>query len=300
MLLSCGPADAVRLARRRRRSPPPRRHVNLRLRVATDAWGIDELARKRVRARLHQLLRTQSRAIDAIERSAELLSHHPAVPGAMPLAGRAIGRQQQALQARLSALGGPVEVTTAAAGLPASGTASNGLRVTARTLVDLAFGYEAAYQTARLAFDRETCDLLESLLPGVVAALTAAREALPHVVARELRDAGAPCACQCPMCSIGLCGCIRATLAVTTSAWTGHEPDRERGLSLMTPPRPGSQLAEAGLVEGDQIVAVDGVEVGSNGEVQDALRRREIGEEVRLDVRRGTRGRLEVVVRRLR
>lgn len=261
--------------------------------------GIDHLPQERVRLRVGELVRLQVRALKAIEQSVELLSHHPEALEAVSVFGANLSADRQALESRFAALGGSIEVG-AAASLDSPATASDAVREIAGIAVKLGLGYETAYQTARLMYDRETCDLLESLLTDAVAALVGMRGALPHVVARELRDAGAPCACQCPMCSLGLCGCVRATLSAVSSAWTGHEPDRERGVSLLTPPRPDSQLSEAGLVAGDRIVAVDGVEVGSNAEVQAALRRRDIGEEVRLDVERETGARLEAAVRRVR
>jgi len=44
------------------------------------------------------------------------------------------------------------------------------------------------------------------------------------------------------------------------------------------PPRPGSQLADAGLERGDRIVAVDGALVHTNADIQRALRGHPIGE----------------------
>jgi S1-C subfamily serine protease len=101
------------------------------------------------------------------------------------------------------------------------------------------------------------------------------------------------------MCSIGACGCVRATLATSELAWTGEEPARTAGLILHSPPRPGSQLAAAGLDEGDVIVSVDGDEVGRNAEAQAALRRHEVGEDVRIEVNRSGGLRTDVTVQRV-
>ncbi len=98
------------------------------------------------------------------------------------------------------------------------------------------------------------------------------------------------------MCSIGACGCIRATLSTAESAWS--RPARESGLTLLSPPRPGSQLAEAGLEEGDRILSVDGEEVGWNVDAQTALCRHEVGQEARLTVERRSGERTDVRVRR--
>ena len=161
------------------------------------------------------------------------------------------------------------------------------------------FACEAAHQTARLSGDDETCDLVEARLGAYAATLFDTRRALPDVVARELRRAGVTCACRCSMCSIGLCGCIRATTAATEVGWGGEEPAVTEGLVLLGPPRPGSQLAEAGLDEGDRVLAVDSDPVGRNADAQAVLRRHEVGDEVRLDVERRDGERIEVTVRRV-
>lgn len=58
--------------------------------------------------------------------------------------------------------------------------------------------------------------------------------------------------------------------------WPGLALDE--GVELRSPPRPGSQLAAAGIHEGDRILSVDGTQVHSNGDLQAALRAHEIGE----------------------
>ena len=50
------------------------------------------------------------------------------------------------------------------------------------------------------------------------------------------------------------------------------------------PPRPGSQLAEAGLERGDRIIAVDGQVVHTNAEIQRVLRGHPIGESMPMEV----------------
>lgn len=101
------------------------------------------------------------------------------------------------------------------------------------------------------------------------------------------------------MCSIGACGCIRATLVTTEEAWAGGAPASESGLNLLSPPRPDSQLAEAGLEMGDRILSVDGVGVGSNSDLQAALRRHDVGAEALLDVQRLGGGITQLKVRRV-
>jgi hypothetical protein len=178
-------------------------------------------------------------------------------------------------------------------------TASDVVRQIGQVALAAAFACEAAYQTARLSGDGDTCDLVEARLGQYAATLFDTRRVLPHVVARDLRRTGLTCACRCPACSIGLCGCIRATSAATEEAWGAEEPVSTEGLVLLGPPRPGSQLAEAGLDEGDRVLAVDGDPVGRNADAQAALRRHDVGDQIRLDVQRRDGERLNVTVTRV-
>jgi hypothetical protein len=237
----------------------------------------------------------------------ESLSAWDAVVGDRGAAAEAIAgmrmaaaSRRDALERRIGLIGagnrGRIEPASVP-GPPAS--PSDALRQAASFALGAAYTYEAVYLAARLGYDYDTCDLLEAHLADCVVGNAAAWRAFPHAAARELADVGATCTCRCPMCSIGLCGCIRATLAMTELGWTGHEPEPARGLLLQSPPRPGSQLAEAGLRQGDRVLAVDGDEVGENADVQAALRRREVGQEARLGVERPTGERIEITVRRV-
>jgi PDZ domain len=178
-------------------------------------------------------------------------------------------------------------------------SASRALSRAAEVIVAAALRCEVAYQAARLAYDVEACDMLESMLTELSALVRDARRALPPVVARELRDGAITCVCRCPMCSIGACGCIRATLVTSEEAWGGEEPSDPPGLCLLTPPRPGSQLADAGLAEGDRILTVDREPVATNGEMQAALRRHDVGGEARLEIERTGGGKIQVTIRRV-
>ena len=253
-----------------------------------------------LRERLAELDAIERLIADSLDGWADRFREHPE---ANALVGRlrTISRSQQPLEPALDATAGP----PVRAGSPVPGVAgvppaaSDVVRQIGQVALAATFTCEAAHQTARLSGDGDTCDLMEARLGDYAAALIDTRRALPHVVARELRRAGVTCACGCPACSIGLCGCIRATSAVTEVGWGGEEPAPTDGLVLLGPPRPGSQLAEAGLDEGDRVLAVDSDPVGRNADAQAALRRHEVGDEVRLDVQRRDGERIQLTVRRV-
>jgi len=245
--------------------------IETRIMASVDGWGIAVRDHQEATAMVERM-----RNVSKSHREALTQRHDPGARKRAPRASESRG----------------VQAT------PAS--AYSALRQAAEVSFDATFACERAYQTARLSGDGDTCDLLESHLGDHAATVVEARRVLPHVVARELRGIGLTCECRCPMCSIGACGCVRATLAAAERAWGADEPARTSGLILHSPPRPGSQLAEAGLEEGDVILSVDGGDVASNGEAIAALRRHEVGEALRIDVRRPSGERTEVMVRRVR
>jgi hypothetical protein len=261
---------------------------------------IDKTGPDPVRARLAELVAIERLIAASLDGWADRVREHPEATALVDRL-RTISSTRQPLESALDAMAGP----PARAGSPMSGvagvspSASDVVRQIGQVALAATFACEAAHQTARLSADGDTCDLVEARLGEYAAALFDTRRVLPHVVARELRRAGVTCACQCPACSIGLCGCIRATSAATEVQWGGEEPALTHGLVLLGPPRPGSQLAEAGLDEGDRVLAVGSDPVGRNADAQAALRRHEVGDEVRLDVQRRDGERIAVIVRRV-
>jgi hypothetical protein len=123
----------------------------------------------------------------------------------------------------------------------------------------------ALFPTGRLMFVGEACDFAETRLTGYARAMKALNALLPQVIAFELREEGLPCRCICAMCSIGACGCIWVSLHLIDVAWGGPGlpgPD-EHGLPLRSPPRPGSQLADADVRQWDRVILADGEPVRS-------------------------------------
>lgn len=157
----------------------------------------------------------------------------------------------------------------------------------------------ALFQTGRLMLVGAACDLALERIKTYRSASNALNALLPQVVAWELRDEGLPCHCVCPMCGLGLCGCIWASLhnIDIAVAGAGVAPD-ERGIPLRSPPRPGSQLAAAAVHQWDRVVSVDDEQVRTVPELETALRRHAIGDDVRLGLTRDGERR-ELVVKHI-
>lgn len=148
--------------------------------------------------------------------------------------------------------------------------------------------YAMLFATARILCEPEVCDLAEQHLTHHVEALRVLARMLPGALARELNADGIHCRCICPSCGIGACLCVRSSIAVVAEAWGWPDLPIGDGVELRSPPRPGSQLAAAGIHEGDRIMSVDGTPVRSNPELQAALRKHQIGEMAQLRIRSST------------
>lgn len=145
--------------------------------------------------------------------------------------------------------------------------------------------YAILFTTARVLCEPEVCELADQHLTDHVEALKVLAGMLPGTLARGLNAEGIFCRCVCPSCGIGACLCVRSSIAVVAEAWGWAGLAIDDGVELRSPPRPGSQLAAAGIHEGDCILSVDGALVHSNPELQAALRHHQLGEVAQLVVR---------------
>jgi S1-C subfamily serine protease len=100
------------------------------------------------------------------------------------------------------------------------------------------------------------------------------------------------------MCSIGACGCVALGTQILTAAWRDATPtESEPPGFVLQFPRPESELARAGVQGGELVLAVDGQQVRGRQEVNDALRKRTLGDEVRFLIQRSSESPRGLVVR---
>jgi hypothetical protein len=158
--------------------------------------------------------------------------------------------------------------------------------------------YGALYASARLLYESEVSDLADAHAADWAHELPGLNDLLAPTVHRELLSDGLTCRCVCTTCGVGACGCTRNSIDTIREHWGRPGLDPGEGLELRVPPRPGSQLAEAGLVRGDRIVSVDGQLVRTNAEIQRALRGHPIGESMPMEVVRAGESR-EISVARV-
>lgn len=147
----------------------------------------------------------------------------------------------------------------------------------------------ALYAAARLLYESEVCKLADAHGAAWRHEIQAIGDLMVAEVHGELLRGGLTCRCICPACGIGACLCTRNSIDTIRRHWGQAGLESGDGIELRIPPRPGSQLAEAGLGRGDRILAVEGEVVHDNAEVQRALRRHPIGEAMPIQVERDGR-----------
>ncbi|WDZ81768.1 PDZ domain-containing protein (plasmid) [Ensifer adhaerens] len=208
-------------------------------------------------------------------------------------------RDQLATYLKDTAEAGPSEETTSPQSTPREATAlSEVLRDLCLAFHHCALSYGMLYEMAlRLYEPRLRAIAPKHLKAHADAALSTAR-LLPGVVAWQLAQDGLGCACICPMCSIGACGCVSLGTRTLTAAWCDAAPaESESPGVVLQNPKPGSQLARAGVKGGELLLAVDAQEVTTTDEIQAVIRKHALGDEVRFLIQRGSESPRELVVR---
>lgn len=146
-----------------------------------------------------------------------------------------------------------------------------------------AFSYAALFESALRLYDETLRILAPRYQEDYERLMYQLADSCALTVSAELSRQGLECQCVCPMCSLGVCGCVDVGRSAATRSLraTDFEPHGERGFLIQTP-RTGSQLAEAGVEAGHRLVAIDGEPVSSVPEIQAAIRAHPIGATMRL------------------
>jgi hypothetical protein len=154
------------------------------------------------------------------------------------------------------------------------------------------------YEVALRLYEPRLREIAPEHLKAHADAALSTAQLLPGVVAWQLAQDGLLCACICPMCSLGACGCVALGTETLTEAWrdAAHTESEPPGFALLTP-RPESELARAGVRGGELLLAVDGQQVRTTDEIQAVIRKHAIGDEVRFLIQRGSESPRELVVR---
>jgi len=259
-----------------------------------------------------ELFALESDLEGALEHQREKVQAHPEAAMVSSFHEMARG-QREALEAHLERLGGDTAKptkTAVAALFDASTDEAHGART--RTLSNVlrddytafnyaAISYEALCEMGFRLYDPPLREMAWRHLRAYAEATQQINQLIVSVVAWELERQGLECRCICPMCSMGACGCVAAGTYYVNEAWREMAPSSgqaERGF-LLLPPRAGSPLAVAGVQGGERLLGVDDQQVESIAEIQTAIRKHPLGEEMRVLVQRGSEAPREIRARHL-
>ena len=161
-----------------------------------------------------------------------------------------------------------------------------------------ALSYGMLYEVALRLYEPRLREIAPKHLKAHADAALSTARLLPGVVAWQLAQDGLLCACTCPMCGLGACGCVAWGTETLMAAWRDAAPaESEPPGFLLQFPRPESQLALAGVQGGELLLAIDGQQVRTTDDIQDALRKHALGDEVRLLIQRSSESPRELIVR---
>jgi hypothetical protein len=239
----------------------------------------------------------------ALEHQWEELQAHPEAAAVVRGFRELANTQREALEAYLERLGdNTVEPagTAVAALFGTSASEADGVRT--RKVSDVlrddytafnyaSISYEALCEIGFRLYNPPLREIALRHLRAYAEATQQINQLIASVVAWELEQQGLECRCICPMCSMGACGCVAAGTWTVNEAWRETVPsssgEAERGF-LLLPPRAGSPLAVAGVQAGERLLEVDDQPVGSIAEIQTAIRKHPLGDNVRVLVQRGS------------
>ncbi|KSV63294.1 hypothetical protein N182_37260 [Sinorhizobium sp. GL2] len=260
-----------------------------------------DLRLQAIRRYVLELVGFEGEVAGRLEQAQQLSSGHPDTLAAVQRLRPMVQTHRDQLAAYLKDSGGaePCGETTSPQPTSREATAlSKVLRDLCLAFHHCALSYGMLYEVAlRLYEPRLRAIAPKHMKAHADAALSTAR-LLPGVVAWQLAQDGLGCACICPMCSIGACGCVSLATRTLTAAWCDAAPaESESPGVVLQNPKPGSQLARAGVKGGELLLAVDAQEVTTTDEIQDALRKHRLGDDVRFLIQRGSESPRELVVR---
>ena len=212
------------------------------------------------------------------------------------------GAQRQTLEARLQAVAGDIaipdrsvaEFDDGGGGYPVSSALWQASTALNQAIIGYAMLRTIAlrFRDSPVAGEGNTGDIAEQHTENYVGAVHKINQMLHTVVVWELDREASACLCTCPCCGLGVCLCALSAKKSLSDAWAKVGPIADEAEVFLQPPRSGSAAANAGLLHGDIIVAVDGQELESYSTLQSAVREHPSGEAIELRVRRGS-GELE-------
>lgn len=174
-------------------------------------------------------------------------------------------------------------------------TASAALRQISVAFNHGAISYAILYEMALRLYEPPLREIAPKHLKAYAEAALTINRLVPAVVAWELARHDLHCSCICPLCGLGACACV--VLGTQTLVPASRAPESPLPGFVLQPPKPNSELARAGVQGGERLLAIDGQEARGLPEMQAAIRKHALGEQLRLLLQRGSEPPREVAVR---
>ena len=245
--------------------------------------------------RLMQLIADEVEIVRALERQIALEPEHAGASKTLTTIHAAVKGHGESLRSQLgvspgslpASVGSPIGdlIDSAMIGTGRTQLLSNTLRADFAAFSYAALGYAALFEMSLRLYVPALQEIAPQHLQDYAQAAQAVNHVIAPVVAWELLQDDLSCSCICPMCTLGACGCVSCCTDTLDDVW------QEAALAADTPPgfllqapRPGNQLLLAGVQGGDRLLEVGGQPVQSFMDVQAAIRRHALGEEVCLRV----------------
>lgn len=268
-----------------------------------------------IRRTVTELVANEGEVAGRLERAEQLSAGHPDILAVIERLRPMVQLHCDELAAYLKE-SGPAEpsgeITSPLSVLRQSNALAEALRDLSLAFHNCALGYEMLFEVALRLYEPRLREIAPKHLKAHADAALSTAQLLPGVVARQLAQDGLHCACLCPMCGLGACGCVDYGTQTLTTAWRDAAASRpglpwpsevptesEPPAFVLQTPKPDSQLARAGVLGGELVLAVDGQKVRGFWDVQVAIRKHSLGDEVGLLIQRGSETPRELKIRHL-
>ncbi len=258
--------------------------------------------------RLADLIADEAEIVQSLERQITLWPEHPEASKTLTTIHASIKGHGELLRSHLGAPGDSMSASPRSpigdlidSTLTGSGGAhslSSTLRADYAAFNYMALGYGVLFEMSLRLYVPAMREIAPEHMQNYAKAAHAVSHITAPVVAWELLQNDLSCSCICPMCSMGACGCVSVCIATIDDVWreAATSADSIPGFPLPAP-RPGSQLALAGVQGGDRLLEVDGRPVQKVADIQAAIRTHALGEDVQLRVIRASDRAREVVAK---
>ena len=149
----------------------------------------------------------------------QLSSGYPVALAAMQRLWPMVQLHRDQLVTYLKDSGGSEETTNPRAATREATALSEVLRDLSLAFHHITLSYAMLHEVAQVLYEPRLREIAPRHLKAHADAALSTARLLPGVVARQLAQDGLHCACLCPMCGLGACGCVDHGTQTLTTAW---------------------------------------------------------------------------------